>query len=171
MEARFRRSVRPGVLALLAAMGSGAHCLGASAEAVAVVRFQATVRASTSLSVSSRVLAVAPQPESDTTQALVGVIDFRAAARTTREGEVLLTVEPMVSVDSLGPEALPGVTAVDFQGQGEGTRAGTLRAGRPEAVARWSGPGLRSGRITFTVRGGVRAPGASVPVRFLLSAP
>jgi hypothetical protein len=101
----------------------------------------------------------------------VGFIEFRAAARTARHSEVVLTVEPMSTLDALGNGAAGPQPAVGFLGSGERARNGVLRAGQPAEVARWVGSGLHAGRVTFVVRGSVRPQGASVPLRFLLALP
>ncbi|MCX6552692.1 MAG: hypothetical protein NTY02_17095, partial [Acidobacteria bacterium] len=80
-------------------------------------------------------------------------------------------VEPLASMDTLCGGASGTDTAVEFQGSGEGAQSGMLREARPEAAARWVGSGLHTGRLIFTVRGPVAPQGATLPLRFLLTAP
>ena len=114
----------------------------------------------TSLKVSSEILQFAI---SDPDAPAVDVIEFSAGARTQAGAEVMLTVERLP-----GPDC-PGEAAVTFLGEGLGTVAGTLAAAGPTLVARWSGSGLRRGRLTFLLRAG--AGTHNLPVRFVLSAP
>ena len=93
----------------------------------------------------------------------VAVIQFSAGARTHAGGEVMLTVERLP-----GPDC-PEEAAVTFRGEGAGTVAGTLAAAGPTPVARWTGSGVRTGRLTFLLRAGARA--YNLPIRFVLSAP
>src|SRR5262245_30215377 len=113
----------------------------------------------TSLKVSSQVLQFAvTEPDAPA----VAVIEFSAGARTQTGGDVLLTIERLPSTER--PEA----RAVTFVGDGSGTGRGTLGAAST-VVARWTGSGLRTGRLTFVLRA---APGTyTVPVRFVLSTP
>lgn len=164
---------RAGVKALLvcacaAACGTGA---GASGHAVAVARFQAAIGPRTSLRVSAQVLFLDPRPPGADGPAGVGSIDFRAAARTTGAGEVVLTVEPLAPLPSLGggPSGAPAV--ISFTGSGAGAQDGVLRDGQPETAARWAGSGLHTGRLTFVATGSIASQGVSVPLRFLLTAP
>jgi hypothetical protein len=113
----------------------------------------------TSLKVSSQQL---PFVVSEPGVPAVAVIEFSAGARTQTGADVLLTIERLPSIDC------PEGTAVTFVGDGPGTVAGTLTA-RPAVVARWTGSGLRTGRLTFLLQG---SPGTyNVPVRFVLAAP
>jgi hypothetical protein len=114
----------------------------------------------TSLKVSSQILQFAV---SDPDQPAVAVIEFSAGARTQTGADVLLTVERLPSIDC------PDGTAVTFAGEGLGTRAGTLDPMAPTIAARWTGSGLRTGRLTFVLHA---APGTyTIPVRFVLAAP
>jgi hypothetical protein len=87
-------------------------------------------------------------------------VEFCAAARVASGSDVVLTVQP------LGP--FDGV--VTFSGSGDGALAGTLSTAAPAAAGRWHGSGLRRGRLVFRVADAAHAS-ASVPVRFVLSAP
>ena len=113
----------------------------------------------TSLKVSGEIL---PFVVSDPDVPAVAVIEFSAGTRTQAGAEVLLTVERVP-----GPDCPEGA-AVTFRGEGPGTVAGTLGAG-PARVARWTGSGLRTGRLTFLLRAG--AGTYNLPIRFVLSAP
>jgi hypothetical protein len=96
-------------------------------------------------------------------------VDFSAGARTHTGGEVMLSVERRRSAGgSVGTEP---ESFVSFAGRGDGTLDGSLGSGASQAVAgRWTGSGLRHGRLVFALHAG--APGAHVvPVRFILSAP
>jgi hypothetical protein len=155
-------------LALALTAGAGLH---ASDHATALTRFQATVRPGTSLRVSGQLLVIDPRPLGYEGPVEAGSIEFRAAARTVRSGEVVLTVEPLSPLVVPGGGAAETTTTISFLGSGEGVQDGVLRDGRPETVARWVGSGLHAGRVTFVVRGPVGPQGASVPLRFLLASP
>jgi hypothetical protein len=158
------------VAAAVAATLGGA--LGASDQFVAITRFQATIRTSTSLRVSDDVLVIAPRQTAGEAPLIAGAIEFRAAARTASDGEVILTIEPLAPLSSLsGGGAGDGATTVAFEGSGDGAQSGALSDTRPETAARWIGSGLRTGRLTFTVRGPVSPHGATLPLRFVLAAP
>jgi len=101
--------------------------------------------------------------------AATAAIDFSAAARTHTSAEVLLSVEQMRGVPGPG-DASEVESALTFAGEGNGTVDGTLGAAAPAVAARWTGSGLRNGRLVFARQAG--APGRYiVPVRFVLSAP
>ncbi len=114
----------------------------------------------TSLRVSSQVLQFAV---SDPDVPAVAVVEFSAGARTQTGGDVVLTVERLSSIDC------PDEAAVTFTGDGPGSGAGGLAPAGPTVAARWTGSGLRTGRLTFVLRA---APGTyTIPVRFVLSIP
>ena len=140
-------------------------------QAIAVARFHAAVGPSTSLRVSSQVLVIAPRPSEQGEPVFAGSIEFRAAARTSSDGEVLLTVEPLGLNGA--PPGGPSETglSIEFQGTGDGAQSGVLNPGNPEAAARWVGSGVHTGRLDFTVRGLAAREGATIPLRFLLAAP
>jgi hypothetical protein len=143
----------------------------ASDQSVAVTRFHATVRTHTALRLSDDVLTIAPRVTGDGGPLSAGVIEFRAAARTASDGEVLMTVEPLAPIASLAGGAGDTATTIAFEGSGDGAQSGALSDAHPETVARWVGSGLRTGRLTFTLRGPVSPHGATLPLRFLLAAP
>jgi hypothetical protein len=83
---------------------------------------------------------------------------------------VMLSVERRRSGGgSGGPSELE--PSISFAGQGNGTLEGSLISASSQAVAgRWTGSGLRHGRLVFALHD--NAPGTYVvPVRFILSAP
>jgi hypothetical protein len=126
-------------------------------SAVAVVRVSAMIEGRTSLRVSGSTLGFPSRPDDRG----AAVVEFSAGARTRTGGEVVLSVERLDPPDS--------PSAVRFAGNGEGTTNGVL-ADRPRVVARWSGSGMRRGRIAFT-RAPEDAGTAAVPLRFSLTAP
>jgi hypothetical protein len=135
------------------------------AEKTATIVAIATFAPRTALRVSTQVLRFeVPAGETEGTAS----VDFSAGARVAPGAEVVLTVEPLRSVE--GPGGAGDVeTVVGFSGEGAGTQSGTLRM-TPAVAARWSGGGLREGRLVFTLR--ADAPGVyTVPVRFQLSIP
>jgi hypothetical protein len=138
---------------------------------VAVARLQAAIGPRTSLRVSAQVLLIEPSPPGADGPVGVGSIDFRAAARTMGAGEVVLTVEPLASLASLGGGPSGAPAAISFTGSGAGAQDGVLRDGQPETAARWAGSGLHSGRLTFVASGSIAPQGVSIPLRFLLTAP
>jgi hypothetical protein len=139
----------------------------ASAEtASASLVVAATLNSRTSLHVSEDVLrfdvAGADQP-------VTASVDFSAAARTAADAEVLLSVEPIR--EGQGPEGPSDLAAsLTFSGIGEGTLTGTIAPSGLTAAGRWTGSGLRHGRLVFALR--ASAPASyRIPVRFVLSAP
>ena len=144
---------------VLALAAPSAAADSASASASVVVNAQFSTR--TSLKVSSQLLQFAVGADD---QAPSVAVDFSAAARTHSGGEVMLLIEPLGGMDDG-----EGSTEMTFVGEGQGTSRGALAAGGLTPVARWTGSGLRTGRLTFTLR--AAAGRYLVPVRFLLTAP
>jgi hypothetical protein len=138
-----------------------------SAEsATASITVTAEFASRTSLKVSSQVLSF---QVSDPAQTAVAVVDFSAGARTRSGGDVVLTVEPLRSVE--GPGGAADVdTAVTFSGTGNGTLSGTLQSVNATVAGRWNGSGLRTGQLTFALHASVSGT-YTVPVRFVLSTP
>ena len=102
-------------------------------------------------------------------QPATAAVSFSAAARTRSGADVVLSVEPVRAIE--GPGGAADVeSALVFEGEGEGTVAGVVACSAPTVAARWSGSGLRTGRLVFTLKS--RAPGSyTLPVRFVLSTP
>jgi hypothetical protein len=142
----------------------------ASGQDVAVVRLQTVVRPRLSLHVSDRSLTIPASAPGETEPRVVGVVGFRAAARTSGQGEVVLTVEAFSALDHVGGPS-NGSTVLEFSGDGEGTLNGVLESHTPVVAGRWMSSGVREGQLTFTLRGDVGPNGAVVPLRFVLSAP
>jgi hypothetical protein len=140
-------------------------------QAIVIARVHAAVGPSTSLRVSNHLLVVSPQPAGQEGVVFAGSIEFRAAARTASDGEVLLTVEPLTSIGAPSGGPSETGTSVEFQGTGDGALSGVLSVGSPDAAALWVGSGVRTGRLTFVVRGLAARQGATIPLRFLLTAP
>ena len=157
------RVVIPLVAAVMsAAAGSAAAADAATATVVVSVHFSTR----TSLRVSSDVLkfdVAAPE------NAATATIDFSAAARTHTSAQVLLSVEQMRGAD--GPGGASDIeSALTFAGEGNGTVGGAVSALAPTVAARWTGSGVRDGRLVFALRAGASGRYA-VPLRFVLSAP
>jgi hypothetical protein len=57
-----------------------------------------------------------------------------------------------------------------FAGEGDGLLAGVVVNGAAAVAGRWTGSGLRTGRVLFSMRAAA-AGTYTVPVRFVLSAP
>ena len=138
----------------------------ASETVTATVSVSAAVATRTSLQVSDDVLRFDVADEATVATASV---DFSAGMRITSSSDIMLTVEPIGSLE--GPGGAADVeTSISFDGVGDGTRAGRLIAAGPSVAGRWHGSGLRQGRLQFTLR--AAAPGRYVvPVRFVLSTP
>ncbi len=164
----FGLPTRPARLAALsfAILAVAAAPVWADASASATVQVHVEVHARTVLRVSSYQLQFdLPAGGSSATAEL----QFSAAARTRRDGEVVLTVEPERWID--GPGGAADVDAlVTFDGEGEGVSTGQLVPSAPSVAGRWMGSGKRDGRLRFTLRAG--AAGAyQLPVRLVLTAP
>jgi hypothetical protein len=151
------------MLAGLAGMPQG-PAPGRSAATAAII-LRAEFKSHTSLRVSSSQLRF---EIADTLDIPRVAIEFSAAARTYRDGEVALTVEPVGSLQ--GPDSGPPADLM-VQYDAEGGRAGSLSDAAPHVVGQWVGGGVREGRVWFTLRG-ARAPGVYVlALKFALSAP
>lgn len=162
-DRRFWR-VTGGVLVLALAAGSS----GARAQLSRSIVIGARVGVATALRVSDSVLHV---PASTGGQAAVlATIDIEAAARTRSDGEVVLTVEALSGLGALGGGAPRGEVQISFAGSADGLESGTLSA-TPQVAGRWSGSGVRRGRLTFTLRASGDVAGGVIPLRFLLTAP
>ena len=123
------------------------------------------VSSRTSLRVSTQMLefeVAAPGREA------LAMVDFTAAARTRNGDEVLLTVEPLRTVD--GPGGGDVETSITFAGDGSGVLPGVINPMAPNVAGRWHGSGLRTGRLVFALRASA-AGQYRVPVRFLLTTP
>jgi hypothetical protein len=145
---------------------AGASSRVAAESRTASLSVTAEFRARTSLKLSNQLLQF--EASGDGSDA-IAVVDFSAGARTRSGGEVVLTVEPVGGTS--GPGGAADVeTAVTFSGTGDGMLAGALRSLSPSVVGRWTGSGLRTGRVNFALRAAA-AGTYTVPVRFVLSTP
>ncbi len=152
------------LLGSLLAMGQAP--MPGRASASGVVGIRADFSSYTSLRVSSSQLRFdVADPLTNPT----ATVEFTAAARTVRGGEVLLSVEPVGGVQS--PESGPAAQDVTVRYEGEGGNSGTLSQAGPHVVGRWIGSNVRQGRVSFTLRGAQAAGVYSLSVKFVLSAP
>jgi hypothetical protein len=126
----------------------------------------AAVTTRTALKVSQDVLRF-DVPEDQTSG--IAVIEFSAGMRIPSSADVVLTIEPLGSI--AGPGGAADVDAgISFDGDGDGTRSGTLGSAVPSIAGRWHGSGLHQGRLRFTLR--ATASGHyELPVRFVLTTP
>ena len=152
----------------LALLATALSAVAAFAEDVAraSVHVNVQVAARTSLRVSSELLQFdVARPDAPATAA----IEFSAGARTASGADIVLSVEPLHGID--GPGGAADVeTALTVAGHGQGLLSGHVDPVRSTVVGRWSGSGLRTGRLVFTLR--AHAAGSyAMPVRFVLSAP
>ncbi len=159
------RSLLPAAILAVAALVVPASA-GASGATSGVVVVSAQFGSRTSLRVSTELLqfdVVAPG------QPATAAITFSAGARTRSGADVVLSVESVRATD--GPGGAADVeSSLAFEGEGEGTTSGVIAGPAPTVAARWSGSGLRTGRLVFSLRS--RAPGSyTVPVRLVLSTP
>ena len=99
----------------------------------------------------------------------VAVVEFTAAARAVPGADVLMTVAADGGLT--GPGGAADVDAeVTFSGDGSGTLTGAVTLAETTTTARWSGGGVRNGRLVFTLR--ASTPGIyTLPVRFAVSTP
>jgi len=154
---RFAGLLSVGVLAALfvaSAMGP----LSAQAPARQVTQSLAasvTFAQRTSLRLSTDVLRF---DVTDAATPATATLDFSAGARTASGDEVRLVIDTLSN--------LPG-TLMITDGTG-GIKSGEASPIMPTIVARWTGGGLRSGRLTFALRCGI--PGRyAVPISLRLS--
>lgn len=140
----FKYSMRIGV-ASLALVVSGFALVAAQAPTRQVtqsVSATVTFKQRTSLQLSTNVLRF---DVNDTAAHATATVDFTAGARVSPSDQVELVFEPIDSVS--------GVLAV-VEGP-MGTISGDVPA-KATVVARWSGGGLRAGRLTFRLTGVAR---------------
>jgi hypothetical protein len=163
MPARLPRALTAATL--LAALAAGTS-LQASADSTAALTLAVQVHGRSKLTVSARVLRF--EVTSPHTPA-GAAIDFVAASRTRRDGEVVLSVEPQSWVN--GPGGAADVEAeITFAGEGAGTLDGALAAATPVPAGRWIGSGQRAGRLTFSLRAGLQGV-YLMPLSLVLSSP
>jgi len=154
----------PAILCAAAMVVSSVPPVWAGDTATATVTVSVQLASRTSLRVSSDVLHF---DANGTNMPASAAIEFSAGARVPRGADVVLTVEPEGSIASGGAADVD--TAVTFEGDGDGTVAGTLAA-TPSVAGRWQGSGLRKGRVRFTLHA-TAAGSYVVPVRFVLTTP
>ncbi len=152
------------LIASLAAMGQ-APSAGARATDAGRVMLVVDVRSRTSLQVSTSELRFDVVDEAATPRVEV---DYRAAARTRSDHPVMLTVDPAGEVRTLDGESVRGL-AVRLEAAG--ARDTTLAAGGSHIVARWTGSGVRSGRVAFTLLGAHKPGVYLLALKFALSVP
>jgi hypothetical protein len=135
------------------------------ADTTATVAMRVEFRNQTALHVSTSQLRFDVSRPNDTSAAS---IEFTAAARTRRDGDVLLTVQPVGDMQAPDGASSAGLV-VGYQG--EGHNSGTLADSGPHVVGAWMGSGVRPGRVMFTLLG-AHTPGVySMSLKFVLSAP
>ena len=150
----------------LAILATAATPAWAGASASAAVQVRVEVYARTVLRVSAHQLRF--DVPTDATSA-IAELEFSAAARTRRDGEVMLTIEPERWIE--GPGGAADVEAlVTFEGEGDGVAAGRLAPSAPSIAGRWMGSGKRDGRLRFTLQAGA-AGTYRIPVRLVLTVP
>ena len=159
------RSPAIGCLAV-ALLAHPAALLAQSGDRSAVIVASATIAPRTSLKVSAHVLEFRIEPGS--TEG-VATIEFTAAARALPESQVIMTVSAAGGLTGPGGAADVDVD-VAFAGEGSGAQSGALHLTETAATGRWTGGGVRTGRLVFTLR--ASTPGDyKLPVRFAISVP
>lgn len=132
---------------------------------VATVGVRVEVSSRTSLRVSSELLQFSIL---DGSGAATATVDFYAGVRVPGGSDVVLTVEPVQSIEGPGGAADVDAT-VAYSGEGQGLVSGQLTGG-PSVVGRWRGSGLRRGHLVFTLH--ALPPGVyTMPVRLVVSTP
>ena len=153
-------------LVIVAFVVSLAQIASASDRATGTVAVTAQFNSRTSLTVSTHRLqfdlAAPGQPATAS-------VDFSAGARTRTGGDVVLSVEPETGVE--GPGGAADVeSSMTFTGEGDASLTGEVRPTGASIAGRWTGSGLRTGRLVFALR--ASASGTyTVPMRFVLSTP
>lgn len=152
------------LLAVTSVLLSGPALAAETASSSVVVT--AAFSSRTSLTISSDVLrfdvAAVGSPA-------VASVDFSAKARTVAGAQVVLSVEPLGDVEGGQGPAASGCE-LTFAGEGDGTLAGPIAPVGPTVAGRWTGSGLRNGRLVFSLRADASGD-YTVPVRFVLTAP
>jgi hypothetical protein len=152
----------------VAAAGLTLAAAGVGAQSTQHLIISARVGPRTAVRTSASVLHV--DPGAGPGPSIVGAIDVEACARTRTDGEVILTVEALASVDDLAGGAASGAVVIEYAGSEPGMLSGALSR-VPQVAGRWTGSGVRRGTLTFTLRSAGPVAGGSLPLRFLLSVP
>lgn len=129
--------------------------------AVQQLTIRVHLEAATALRVSSPVLVFDVASDGGTA---VASIEYTASARAPRDGEVVLSVDAMRSVEGPGGAADADSTLT------VGEQDAAVPVSRPVVAQRWIGGGTRSGRLVFTLRAAA-AGRYVVPVTLLLTTP
>ena len=111
----------------------------------------------TALTVSTRVLRFVV---TDAMTPATASVEFSAAARTSTDGSVALMAEPT------GMVGLSSGVSLEIVSGPDGIVPGTVSSQQRVVAGRWTGSGVRSGRITFQLRA---QPGRyDIPLALLL---
>lgn len=163
---RRRRSMLVHGLVVLGCVCGSGRPVNAAESVRASVAVRTNVSSRTSLNVSEDVLRFeVAGPE----QPALASLDFVAGARTYTGGEVMLSIEPVSPADLEGADGLSGVR-LTFAGDGPGVGSGALTSSESSVAGRWSGSGLRHGRLVFALHGA--PPGVyTMRVRLALTTP
>jgi hypothetical protein len=140
----------PLCLALAAFAGTGQQ--GSTHSLTATASFAPR----TSLTISSPTLRFVV---TDTAMPAYATVDFSAAARTLAQGEVTLV---MRVTGDVAPDVV-----LSISGGSDGVAVGEVAARQDVPVARWTGSGLRAGRVTVALTAGSGT--YDVPVTFFLT--
>jgi hypothetical protein len=151
------------LLALVAGLLTVAVNASAADIASGSISVVATFSSRTTLQVSADLLVF---PVTTASAPVTASIDFVAAARTRAGAPVMLSVESVGG--SEGPNTPDA--SLSFNGEGEGTNAGTVSTDSPTIAGQWIGSGVRRGRLVFALRANATGNYA-VPLRFVLTAP
>jgi hypothetical protein len=155
----------------------GLSCLlaseGHAATDTKTATVSATVNAAASLTLGVNTVTFADADPGTTASitATEGAITVTAKARTSANGAVTLTV---LAADDLksGSDSI-GIGNVTWTVSGTGYQAGTLNKSSAQSVGSWTGPGVRSGALTFALANSFTyATGSySTTVTYTLTAP
>jgi hypothetical protein len=143
-------------LLIVAVNASAAETACSSVTVVATFSSRTTLQVSSDLLEFNVISADAPATAS---------VDFLAAARTHAGGPVVLSIEPVHQASSEGV-----VSSLTFNGDGVGTKSGSVTADAPTVAGQWIGSGVRSGRLVFALQSTTMGNHV-VPIRFVLTAP
>jgi hypothetical protein len=156
------------LVAALVAVVAPAWTAELGGQAIQPITLSAQIGSATRLRLSSEVLHI--DASDGPVTSVVGTIGFDAAARTRVGGDVVLTVEALRDPVMLAGGAADADLIIEFAGTSDGLVPGTLSTG-PRVAGRWTGSGVRQGRLVFTLRSAHAVAGGTVPLRFVLSTP
>jgi hypothetical protein len=146
---RSTASARQSAAALGACLACGALAAASAETATQSVRLTATVRSATRLTLSATTITFPDAHPDDAPRipADENAVSVTAKARTRSDSEAVLTV--LAPDDLTSGSNRIGIENVSWTAVGGGFRSGRLSKGVPQTVGKWTGPGVRTGSLSY----------------------